>query len=492
MCSNRRASWQAPVTGGTSAANSVPGHQVKLPTYRDRLVTGILHFGPGAFHRAHQADYLDRLLVDDPRWGIAAVSLRSQGTVDALSNQEGAYTLAILDRETSFRVLAAHNRFFGPGDGAAIRQQLADPAVRIVSSTVTEKGYCLAGDGTLDFDHPDVIHDLQQPDQPVSIVGWLALGLADRRSAGAAPFTPICCDNMAANGRKLGAAVVTYAERLDPELARWISGEARFPNTMVDSITPATDDRLRQLVREETGLEDSIPVSREAYAEWVIEDVLPEGLPDFASVGVALAADVSAWEKAKLRILNGSHSTLAYLGLLIGHETVADAMADTALGGFVERLVRDDIVPSLRPSPLDLHHYAQQTLDRFRNPAIKHRLAQIAWDGSQKLPYRLLDTVKEARAAGRSIERLAVPIAGWILFLERQARAGAEIVDPLRDRLAEIGRSADPVSEGLQLRQVFPETLANDPEFCKAVAAAAAAIRRDGPKAALTSETSLA
>jgi fructuronate reductase len=447
-----------------------------------------VHFGPGAFHRAHQADYFDRLLADDPRWGIAAVSLRSPGTVEALKAQDGLYTLAILDAETSFRTLGAHNRFFGPGEGSAVRELLRDPAIRIVSTTVTEKGYCLAGDGTLDMEHPDIVHDLAQPEEPVSIVGWLALGLRDRRDAGLSAFTPLCCDNMISNGRKLRAAVLAYAERLDPELARWVEAEAVFPDAMVDSITPATDDRLRALVREETGFEDAIPVSREAYSAWIIEDVLPEGSPDLAAAGAVLAKDVGAWERAKLRILNGAHSSLAYLGLLIGHETVADAMADAELAGFVERLIRDDIAASLEPSPIDLQAYASEILARFRNPAIGHKLSQIAWDGSQKLPYRLLDTVGEALAAGRTVERLAVPVAAWILFVQRQARAGIEIVDPLASRLAQIGLREEGAEGLLSLRQIFPEAITGNPAFRSAVLAAVHAMREEGPRACLTSE----
>jgi fructuronate reductase len=449
--------------------------------------TGIVHFGPGAFHRAHQADYIDRLLRGDPRWGIAAVSLRSPGTVEALRRQQGRYTLAILDAEPSFRTLAAHTGFFGPGEGEAVRAQLRNPAVRIVSSTVTEKGYCLAGDGTLDFGHPDIVRDLADPEHPVSIVGWLALGLGDRRAAGLAPFAPLCCDNMASNGRKLRAAVLAFAGRLDPDLSEWIAGEAVFPNAMVDSITPATDEALRALVRGE-GFEDAIPVSREAYAAWVIEDVLPPGGPDLARAGVVLASDVAAWEKAKLRILNGAHSTLAYLGLLLGHETVADAMADAALAGFVEPLVRRDVLPSLAPSPLDLEAYAGEILGRFRNPAIGHTLAQIAGDGSQKLPYRLLDTIREALDAGRPVARLAVPVAAWIAFLARQARAGVEIVDPLAATLADAGRTADPVAAVLALRQVFPLGLADHPHFREAVHTAWARIGEAGPRAVLAEE----
>ena len=408
------------------------------------------------------------------------MSLRSAGTVEALARQDGLYTLAILDAETRFRTLGAHNRFYGPGESAAVRRALADPAVRIVSSTVTEKGYCLAGDGALDFGHADIVRDLARPEAPVSIVGWLALGLSDRRAAGLPPFTPLCCDNMVSNGKKLRAAILGYAERLDPELARWIAGEAAFPDTMVDSITPASDDALRALVREETGFDDAIPVRREAYAAWVIEDVLPAGSPDLASAGAVMTADVGGWEKAKLRILNGAHSSLAYLGLLAGHETVAEAMRDAALAGFVERMVREDVIPTLLPSPLDLQTYAGEILERFRNPAIGHRLSQIAWDGSQKLPYRLLDTTAQALAAGRPVTRPAAAVAGWMLWVERQAKSGGEIVDPLAAALAEAGRSEDPVAALLEMRQVFPEALAAHPAFRDAVRSGVETVRRKG------------
>lgn len=445
---------------------------------------GIVHFGPGAFHRAHQADYIDRLIREDPRWGIAAVSLRSPGTIEALKRQGGRYTLAILDRETSFRTIRAHRLFFGPGEGRGVRSALSDPAVRIVSSTVTEKGYCLAGDGTLDLSHPDIVRDLADRERPLSLVGWLALGLADRRAAGLAPFTPLCCDNMASNGKKLRSAVVDFASRIDSELGAWIAGEAVFPDTMVDSITPATGAELRGLVREQ-GFEDDIPVGREAYRAWIVEDVLPAGSPDLASAGAVMAADVGAWERAKLRILNGAHSTLAYLGLLLGHETVADAMADPDLAAFVERLVRDDVVATLEPSPLDLQAYVGETLGRFRNPAIGHRLSQIAWDGSQKLPYRLLDTIADALAAGRPLERFAPAVAAWMLFVERQAKADVEIVDPLAERLAGIERGGDLVQRLLDLRQIFPAALAEHQGFRDAVGTAVAGMRRSGPRAFL-------
>ncbi len=459
---------------------------MNIPQYRDRLATGIVHFGPGAFHRAHQADYVHRLVEQDPRWGIAAASLRSAGTIAALRQQEGLYTLAILEPDmTNFRTIGVHNRFFGPADAEALRRQLLDPAVRIVTSTVTEKGYCLGADGALDFDRPEIRHDLDNPTSPESLIGWLSLALSLRREGGLPPLTLICCDNMNSNGRKLGAAVTEFARRRDPDLARWIDGEVRFPNTMVDSITPATDEALRQLVRERTGFDDSIPVRREAYAAWVIEDILPVGTPDLAAVGVTLTGDVAAWEKAKLRILNGAHSTLAYLGLLIGHETVADTMKDDLLASFADRLVRDDIIPSLAPSALDLDAYARETLQRFRNPAINHRLSQIAWDGSQKLPYRLLGTTGDTLDAGRAVDRLAVPVAAWIRFLERQSHAQAEIIDPLEQQLRRLARSPDPVRAIMDLRSIFPERLGRDSPFGARVAEAHCALLKAGVRSYL-------
>lgn len=436
---------------------------MKAPDYRDRLSTGIVHFGPGAFHRAHQADFIHRVLEHDPRWGIAGVALRSADVVDAMRAQDGLYTLAIVDAEPDFRTIGAHSQLIGPGGHDAVRPLLADPGVRIVTSTVTEKGYCLAGDGTLDFDHPDVVHDLANPLSPRSLVGWLALGLADRRAAGLGALTVLSCDNLASNGRKLGAAVAAFAARRDADLARWIAGEARFPNTMVDSITPATTDALRARVAEATGLADRVPVAREAYAAWIIEDVLPAGGPDLAGAGAVLTHDVAGWEHAKLRLLNGPHSTLAYAGLLLGHETVADAMGDARLAGFVRAMMREEIAPTVAATAVDTDAYIEDVLGRFRNPVIGHKLSQIAWDGSQKLPYRLLATLAECRAAGAGFDRLAVAIASWMAFVITRARDGVEIVDPLASAFATAAAFDDASERLLALDAIFPATVASDP-----------------------------
>ena len=446
--------------------------------------SGILHFGPGAFHRAHQADYVNRLLVDDPRWGIAAISLRSGATIEALARQQGRYTLAILDAEPDYRTIRAHTAWHGPGEERAVRACLADPKTRIVTSTVTEKGYCLGPDGVLDVSHPDIVHDLSAPETPRSLVGWLALGLTDRRAAGNPPFTALCCDNMASNGRKLGAAVQAFAEARDAELGRWIAGEARFPNCMVDSITPATDDALRRRVRDATGYDDAIPVARETYSAWVIEDVLPPDGPDFASAGAIVTSGVEGYELAKLRILNGTHSALAYIGLLRGHATVAQAMDDPWLADFAESLIRSEVIPVLGDRcGFDLDAYAGDVLCRFRNPAIGHKLAQIAWDGSQKLPYRLLDSITDARAAGLPFARLAKAVAAWMRFVQRRTQNAVPIVDPLAERLAALARQGGDdltlLDSLLGLRQVFPAELASNGEFRAALRAGLATLEEN-------------
>jgi len=449
------------------AAVARPGHDPAA------IRTGVVHFGPGAFHRAHQAAYFDRVLDSDPRWGIAAVSLRSAGTVDALKAQDGLYTLAVIDREPSTRIIAAHSDAIGPGEGARLRTLLADPAVKLATSTVTEKGYCLAADGSLDFNHADIVHDRTQPAEPASVIGWIVSGLADRRAAGAAPFAMLCCDNMTGNGGKLRAACVALAREWDAGLAHWIEGEVAFPDSMVDSITPASDPAFLAKVAEELGVADQAAVQRERFTQWVLQRFdLADG-PDLAAAGVTLTNDVQGYEQAKLRILNGAHSSLAYIGLALGHETVFEAVSDPVLGGFASRLMHEDIARSLKPvEGLDVQGYAGAVLDRFRNPAIRHLLSQIAWDGSQKLPYRLLDTVRDRLAAGEDVARLAVPVAAWIAFLHRKAEAGDKITDPLAEVLAGAASGADPAGAVLALRQVFPAQLAEDARFRDAVTAA--------------------
>lgn len=443
------------------------------PAYdRDATTLGIVHFGPGAFFRAHQASYVDDLLKRDPRWAICAVALKSSGVRDALTPRDGLYTLVELGETTRFRTIGAIRELLVAGEEAGrVANRLTSPDTRLVTLTVTEKGYCLSGDGALDPGHPDIRHDLAEPGHPVSVIGWLVEGLARRRAAGLAPFVTLSCDNLPGNGRKLKAAVVRLAEARDADLARWIATEARFPSSMVDSITPATDDALRARVLAETGVDDAWPIQRETFTQWILEDDLGPDAPDLASVGVTLTSDVEAWEQAKLRLLNGAHSTLAYVGLLRGLETVREAMDDAPLAAFVRAMMREDIAPTLRaPAGLDIPAYVEALLARFRNPAIAHRLSQIAWDGSQKLPIRLLGTVTDALAAGRPIDRLAVPVAAWIRFVAARAASAEPLVDPLAPILTALARGErGDVARFLGLETVFPPALAADARFSAAV-----------------------
>jgi fructuronate reductase len=452
---------------------------IEAPRARAGVTTGIVHFGPGAFHRAHQAAYIDALLDHDPRWGIAAVSLRSRGTVEALAAQDGLYTLAVRDAESSLRVIDAHRRFLGPEDAVATRALLADPATRLVTSTVTEKGYCLAADGTLDLAHPDIVHDLAHPAVPRSVIGWIVAGLAARRAAGVAPFAPMPCDNLADNGAKLHAALVAFARVGDAALADWIAGEVRVPSTMVDAITPAADDALYADVAAALGVEDRAAVQREAFSQWVIEDVGVVGGPDLASVGATVTSGVGGYEKAKLRILNGAHSTLAYAGLLRGHGSVAEAMRDPELAAFVDAMIRDDIMPMLPAVPgLDLDAYRAAVLGRFANPVIVHRLDQIAQDGSQKLPYRLGDTLLANRRAGRMPWHVVTALGCWVVFLMRRVAAGAPIVDPAAESLVAAVSGATPrraMAALIERELGIPGAVRNDATLREALEGAAEA-----------------
>ncbi len=473
-----------------STLGQVPG-SVGRPAYDIAAVRiGIVHFGPGAFFRAHQAAYIERLLALDPRWGVCAVALHSTGVRDALAPQDGLYTLAELDAQTHLQVIGAIRELqVAHQTPAAVLARLASPDVRLVTLTVTEKGYGLDASGALDPHDPAIRHDLDHPAAaPRSVIGWLAAGLKARRAAGLSPFVTLSCDNLSDNGGKLGRAVAEFARAAGEDgLGEWIGREARFPRTMVDSITPATDDALRLRVAGALGLQDAWPIQREAFCQWVIEDALGDDAPDLAAVGATLTSDVTQFERAKLRLLNGAHSTLAYVGRLAGFESVSQAMAAPALATFVSRLMRDDIAPTLEAGPaLDLDAYSAAVLARFANPALRHELAQIAWDGSKKLPVRLLGTIEDALTAGRSVRRLAVPIAAWMLFVRAQVDAGRSLVDPLAALLTScvsVGIEED-VRQFMDLRDVFPPALAQSKTFLEAVYAAHADLRAD-PLAAL-------
>ncbi|MCC8616498.1 mannitol dehydrogenase family protein [Xanthomonas vesicatoria] len=471
---------QAPRLSLDTLATLTPA--VSTPAYDPATTTiGIVQLGAGAFHRAHQAVYIDDLLADDPSWAICAVSLHSPQVRDALRPQDGLYTLALLDEHPQLRIIGAIRQVLcAAEEQAAVLARLADPAVRLVTLTITEKGYCLVGD-TLDLHHPDIVHDLANPAVPRSAVGYLVAGLHRRMQAGLAPFTVLSCDNLTDNGHLLRRAVLLLARQHDAALAAWIEQHVSFPRSMVDSITPATDEALRTQVQAQTGLHDAWPIQRERYSQWVIEDDFCNGRPNLARVGVVLSDDIAGHARAKLRLLNAPHSTLAYLGSLAQLETVADAMAHRPLAAFAEALMREDIAPTLQPMDgFDAQRYSDAILARFRNPAIRHLLAQIAWDGSQKISVRLLATIDDALAAGRPIDRLCLPVAAWLQFVRRQARNGVALVDPLNDALSALGRAATGDAAGDIARFVAVDAvfgaLSTDPRFIDALTSGYAAL----------------
>ena len=465
---------------------------VTKPAYRLADVRiGIVHIGVGAFHRAHQAVYIDDLLAKHPEWAICGVSLHSADVRDALRPQQGLYTLQLLGEQTGLRVIGAIRELLCARDeSVAVLARLADPAVRLVTLTITEKGYCLAGQD-LDTAHPDIVHDLAHPESPRSAVGYVTLGLRQRQRLGLAPYTVLSCDNLADNGGRLRRGVLQYAQRLDPALAEWIEAYVSFPCSMVDSITPATDDALRDRVASELHCRDAWPIQRETYAQWVIEDRFNNQRPPFELAGVTMSDDIAGYDRAKLRLLNGAHSTLAYLGSLLNLETVADAMQEPLLAGFVERLMRVAIAPAIAlPDHLDAPTYIDAILARFRNPAIRHRLAQIAWDGSQKLPVRLLSTIADALAADKPIDDLCLAVSAWMQFVRRQARTGVVLVDPLAYVLATVGRTCTGDAVGdvdafLQLDTVFAAPLSRDARFTRALQTTYAALA-DGTPASVS------
>jgi fructuronate reductase len=467
---------------------------VLRPRYeRARTRIGTVHFGPGAFHRAHQAFYFDRLLERDSSRAICAVSLKSSSLRDALASQDGLYTLVELDAAPTLRVIGAIREVLvATEDPAAVSRRLVAPDTSLVTMTVTEKGYCLDGAGELDIDHPDIAHDLLHPEIPRSLIGWLVRGLQLRHERGLAPYLVVSCDNLSDNGATLRRAVLAFATRRDPALTGWIEKQARFPRTMVDSITPATDAALRSSVAQTLKLQDAWPVQRERFVQWVVEETDFTAQPDWTSVGVTVSRDVSAYERAKLRLLNGAHSTLAYLGLLAGLETVAQAMAQPALRTVIERLMIEDIQPTLTvPGDEELAAYRQSILQRFESPAIRHQLAQIAWDGSQKLPIRLLGTIGDAIRGRRPFARLALAASAWMHFIRMRAATDTPIVDPLRELLTGCGRRATGDSRHdlpmfLNLPGVFPAGLSRNSEFIRALGGAYDAIAARGPLAAVS------
>lgn len=472
----------APQRLTNATLDRLPADVVRPAYDRRQLGTGIVHLGPGAFHRGQEAVFTDAAITaaGDLRWGILGVGLRSPDIRDALRPQDFLYSVAARDDAAEeIRVIGALTGILvAPENPLAVIAAMADPQVAIVSLTVTEKGYGLdPASGDLDCSHPDIRHDLDHPESPRSALGLVVAALARRRAATLPPFAVLCCDNLSENGATVARLAHQFAAELDPDLAAHIAGDVAFPSTMLDRIVPATTDADRAQVALRLGLIDHAPVIAEAHNQWVVEDHFPLGRPDWAAAGVKLVGDVAPYEAIKLKLLNASHSALAYLGSLAGHETIADATADPVFRRFIEDMMEVEVLPTLRvPTAVDAAGYARSVVTRFANRAIRHRTAQIAMDGSQKLPPRLLGTIRNRLAEGAAFDHLALAVAGWMRFvtgLDEQGRS-IDLRDPLAVRIADVtrgaGRDAGRLVAGLTgIAEIFGTDLPGNARFTDAV-----------------------
>ncbi|WGW04929.1 mannitol dehydrogenase family protein [Tropicibacter oceani] len=425
------------MTGGAGGA-ALPGYDPKAHG------AGIVHLGLGAFHKAHQAVYTDdALAAAGGDWRIIGVSLRSTEVAQVLQAQGNRF--AVIERDstgTSTRVIGALAGALSlQDDRAAVLAALCAPTTRIVSLTVTEKGYGFdRATGGIDRSHPAIAHDLATPCQPIGAAGLLVWALAQRRAAGIAPFTVLCCDNLPDNGRMLRALLQGFAAETAPDLLPLLRTQVAFPATMVDRITPASGPGTRALALALTGQDDAAAVETERFRQWVIEDDFPTGRPAWDAGGALFVADVTPYEEMKLRMLNGAHSMLAYAGFLAGHRHVRDVMQDAALARLVRRHMHA-AAQTLAPVPgVDLTGYAEQLCRRFENPHLAHETRQIAMDGTQKLPQRIFAPALEAMARGQSPEPFAFACAAWMRFALGVQDGGADF--DLRDPRAEEIRQA--------------------------------------------------
>jgi fructuronate reductase len=415
---------------------------IQTPKYnRENTEIGIVHLGPGAFHRSHQAVFTENAMnLSGGNWGICGVSLRSPTARDILAEQKNLYTLAILDEQVNYQVIGAIKEILVAGQqNESVIARMSAPSTKLVTLTITEKGYCLASDGSLDLNHKDIKHDLESPTCPISAIGFITESLKQRKLNGVHPFNVLSCDNISGNGDKLRRAILDYAGVFDVPLQTWIDTNVSFPNSMVDSITPKTESYTVQSVSQAINLQDNWPIQREDFAQWVIDKNWQGERPDWESVGVIFTDNVAGFEKAKLRLLNSLHSTLAYAGSLAGFETVLDAINDKGCYQFVCKLASDEIIGSfIPPTELNVNAYSTEIIQRFLNPSIRHLLSQIALDGSQKIQMRIIPTIEDNIALGRPTQLLCLSMACWFEFICRALNEGKKIGDPMASHFASI------------------------------------------------------
>ncbi|SFQ11096.1 fructuronate reductase [Mesorhizobium sp. NFR06] len=421
--------------------------EVGKPAYdRAALKPGIAHIGVGAFHRCHQAEYTDDLLASRfDRWGLIGINIRPPLLSQSLGRQDGLYTRLIRQNdEVEARIIGSIVRVVDSQDSAApALDVLASSDIEMVTMTVTEKGYChIPSSGALDLDHPDIAHDLANPETPRSVPGILARALELRMGSHGRPVTLLSCDNIASNGIILGNVVRTFAEQRGGKLPDWIAANVAFPSAMVDRIAPATTAADIDTVEKRFGYRDGAVAVGECFRQWVIENCFAGRVPRWDRVGASFVDDVTPFEHLKIRVLNGAQTTLSYLGVLGGFEHTSDAIADPLLAAFVRRMLTEETLPTLHAVPgISPTAYVEQSLSRLTNTAIRHRNHQIATDGSQKIVQRLLNPIRERLAKGESIALLSVPVAGWMAYLiKASARFGRAwpASDPFAARIAAI------------------------------------------------------
>ena len=450
---------------------------VSKPTYdRSKVVGSIVHLGIGAFHRAHQAMFTDAALAatGDLSWGLVGAGVISADMKDALMPQDGLYALAEMgaDSEKVKVIGSIIDVFGGAEDAEKLLAKMSDVSTRIVSITVTEKGYYLdLATGKLQLQSPAIAADLANPALPRTILGLIVYALRNRKAAGIQPFTVLSCDNLPNNGKLAKAAVLAFAREADADLASWIEANVCFPCTMVDRITPATTDADRAHVNSVIGMEDAWPVVTEQFYQWVIEDQFTMGRPEWDKVGAIFSDEIECWENMKLRCLNGSHSTLSYMGQLTGRETVADAMGLPLITDLLDKLWSEISEVLHAPKGVNPADYIESLKLRFRNPALKHRTAQIACDGSQKLPQRLLAPLRDRIAKGLASPAIATAVAAWMHFVVKTAYTpGAVLSDPLAaEILVQAKMSTDAASivrNLLAIKVIFGTDLPENAAFC--------------------------
>lgn len=446
-------------------------------TYARSDICGIVHLGTGAFHKAHQAVYFDRLMeLGETGWMIQGASLRRPVAANQLNPQDGLFTLAERDGEkTSYRIIRSIKKVIqATSDPISLVDALGDPSTVLVTLTITEKGYCLdPTTGALNLDDPAVKADLKDLSCPQTAPGYLAAGLAKRRSEGLKPYTVLSCDNIPENGVRTRRAVLEIAQAIDSELARWIETEGAFPSSMVDRIVPATTIEDVKALEARLGIRDEAMVKTEPFNQWVVEDRFCNIRPSLDRVGVQFTDTIAPFEQAKLRLLNAAHSALAYLGPLAGHDYVHDAIAAPGFEALIDA-IWDEAETTLEPNDdLDISEYRGQLKARFQNAALMHKTRQIAIDGSQKIPQRFLHSMIERRQQGLSSPALSLALAGWMRWQIGEDENGAsyKVDDPLSEKLGQIarrvGKDASALSAGLlAISEVFPVQLANDEKFC--------------------------